>query len=285
GYATTACGLNGLVPVYVDIETTSQLLSITSAVSALTSATAFIVVTHLYGGVVDIPMLRAAVDDAGFPAVAIVEDCAQAHGARLGDRPAGSMGDIATFSFYPTKNLGAMGDGGAVVTSDVELAACVRDLHQYGWQAKYRVHRAGGRNSRMDEVQAAILGALLPHLPASNAERLRIVSRYRESATNGLTFVDGGPGAVAHLAVARTATRDALRAQLTERGIATDVHYPILDCDQPGWRHLPMRFAPGGLSISRQTVQEIVTIPCFPGMTESEIDRVASALADWPGVE
>ncbi|MGH8559063.1 MAG: DegT/DnrJ/EryC1/StrS family aminotransferase [Methylococcales bacterium] len=285
GYATTACRLNGLVPVYVDIETKSQLLSIPSAVGSLSDATAFIVATHLYGGVIDVAKLRAAVDDAGFPEVAIIEDCAQAHGARLDDQPVGSMGEIATFSFYPTKNLGAMGDGGAVVTSDAELAACVRELRQYGWQVKYRVDRAGGRNSRMDEVQAAILGVLLAHLPASNAERIDIVSRYRKSAPEGLTFTEGGPGAVCHLAVARTARRDTLRAHLAERGIATDIHYPILDCDQPGWRALPMRFAPGGIPVSRQAVQEILTIPCFTGMTATEIEHVTTALSDWHAVK
>ncbi|MGH8552349.1 MAG: DegT/DnrJ/EryC1/StrS family aminotransferase, partial [Methylococcales bacterium] len=281
GYATTACRLNDLLPVYVDIEETSQLISIPSVLSALSSDTALIVTTHLYGGVVDVVKLRAAVDDAGFPGIAILEDCAQAHGARLGDRAVGSLGDIAAFSFYPTKNLGAMGDAGAVVTSDAELAACVSDLHQYGWRMKYRVERAGGRNSRMDEIQAAILEMRLSYLPKSNAERLRILSCYREAAGKSLSIVDGGPGAVVHLAVLRTTARDALRDHLMKRGIATDVHYPILDFDQPGWRHLPMRLAPGGLSVSRRSVQEITTIPCFEGMTEDEIQRIASALRDW----
>ena len=173
GYTSTAAKQVGLVPVYADVEEGSQLLSINAAVGALTARTIAVVATHLYGNAVDVRALRAAMDRAGFAGVMIVEDCAQSLGARIGDRITGSMGELATFSFYPTKNLGAMGDGGAVVTGNADLAASVRRLQQYGWSAKYEITARGGRNSRMDEIQAAILSAMLPHLDANNSERRR----------------------------------------------------------------------------------------------------------------
>lgn len=281
GYATTACRQAGLVPVYADIAERSQLLSIESAVAALSDQTLAVVATHLYGGVVNVPALRRAMNVTGYGHVAILEDCAQAHGAHLGTASVGSMGDIATFSFYPTKNLGAMGDAGAIVTSDPALAEAVRKLRQYGWGAKYRVEMAGGRNSRMDEVQAAILDAMLPRLAGLNAERARIRSRLRQAAGDSLQFLDGGEGSVVHLAVARSRARNAFRRFLSERGIESDIHYPVLDCDQLGWAGLPMRMAPGGVPVARRGVDEIVTLPCFPGMTESELAALCGALVEW----
>ncbi|HEX6121187.1 MAG TPA: DegT/DnrJ/EryC1/StrS family aminotransferase [Dongiaceae bacterium] len=281
GYATTACRQVGLVPVYADIEERSQLLAIESAVAALSEQTLAVVATHLYGGVVNVPALRRAVTMAGYGHVAILEDCAQAHGAHLGTAPVGSMGEIAAFSFYPTKNLGAMGDAGAVVTSDPRLAEAARRLRQYGWGSKYRVEMAGGRNSRMDEVQAAILDVMLPHLADLNAERTRIHSRLRKAAGGSLQFVDGGDGRVVHLAVVRSKARDAFRRHLTDRGIESDIHYPVLDCDQRGWAGLPMRMAPGGVPAARRGVGEVVTLPCFPGMTEPELAVLCAALEAW----
>jgi dTDP-4-amino-4,6-dideoxygalactose transaminase len=281
GYATTACRQVGLVPVYADIEERSQLLAIESAVGSLSDRTLAVVATHLYGGVVDVPALKRAMSAAGYGNVTIVEDCAQAHGAHLGTASVGSMGDIATFSFYPTKNLGAMGDAGAIVTSDPALAEAVRKLRQYGWGAKYRVEMAGGRNSRMDEIQAAILDVMLPYLADLNAERARIHSRLRKAAGGSLQFLDGGDGGVVHLAVVRSRARDAFRRHLSDRGIESDVHYPVLDCDQRGWAGLPMRMAPGGVPVARRGVDEIVTLPCFPGMTESELAALCGALAEW----
>jgi len=281
GYTTTACRQIGLVPVYADIDAGSQLLNLKSAVVELSDKTLAVVATHLYGNVVDVPALRAAMDEAGHSSVAIIEDCAQSHGARLGDRLTGTMGDIATFSFYPTKNLGAFGDGGAIVTNDAKLAGTVRALQQYGWRAKYDIGMAGARNSRMDEMQAAILSALLPHLDRHNAERAGILARFSAASGKTVTFLDRSAGAVVHLAVALCDEREAFRSFLNERGIASEVHYPILDTDQHGWRNLPQRIGAGGLAASRSSVERIVTLPCFPGMSEAEIDRICAALADW----
>ncbi len=154
-------------------------------------------------------------------------------------------------------------------------------LHQYGWSDKYHVAMAGGRNSRMDEIQAAILSTLLPHLGDLNGRRLDILSAYREAGGEAVPFLACRTATVAHLAVALCLRRADFRRYMAERGIATDVHYPVLDCDQPGWRDLPRRVGPLGLSRSRRSVERVVTLPCFPFMTDSEINRVIDALRGW----
>lgn len=280
GYASGACWRNGLVPHFVDVEPHSHLMDIHAAVEAASSLTAAVVVTHLYGNVVDVAALKAALAAAGFGHIPVLEDCAQAHGAHIDGRMAGSMGDIATFSFYPTKNLGAMGDGGAVATSDPAIARHVRHLQQYGWGSKYHIDLPNGRNSRMDEVQAAVLDALLPHLESRNAQRRAILQRYRQTALHRIRFIEVGDGAVAHLAVALCDDRDGFRAFLKASGIDTDIHYPVLDCDQVGWAALPMK-GMDGLPVSRSSVGRLCSIPCYPDMTPAEIDHVCAALTKW----
>lgn len=280
GYSTFACRLIGLTPVYADIEETTQLACLDSMLDCVTEQTAFVVATHLYGGPVDVSQLRARLNMIGRTDVPILEDCAQAHGARFGDRLVGSLGDIATFSFYPTKNLGAAGDGGAVVTSDALLADASAALRQYGWSRKYEVVVADGRNSRLDEVQAAILRVLLHHLDVKNARRRWILQRYADAAPPSVRVVNVN-GSVAHLAVVLCDDRDRLRDHLTAAGIGSEVHYPILDVDQPAWRTLPFRTAPGGIAASRRSVESILTLPCFPDLGADEIDRVCNALSTW----
>ncbi len=281
GYSTIACRLVGLTPVFADIERGSQLASLPSVVSAVTDETRVVIVTHLYGGVVDVPRLRAMMDEIGRGNVPIIEDCAQAHGVRLGARRAGSMGDISTFSFYPTKNLGAFGDGGAILTSDQALADHCRKLHQYGWSAKYNIVHPYGRNSRLDEVQASVLRTLLPRLDEWNDKRLTIIDAYSDAAPSSIGVVRSADGTVGHLAVLLTENRDELIQHLIDHGIMTDIHYPILDCDQAGWQELPQRLAPGGIPVSRVSVSQLLTLPCFPTMTEAEIGRVCAALSSW----
>ncbi len=280
GYASCACWHNDLIPHYVDIEAASQLISIPSALAAANTDTAAIVVTHLYGGVVDVGAIRNGLAKAGLSHIPIVEDCAQAHGARIGGAVAGSLGDISTFSFYPTKNLGAMGDGGAVLTSNPAAAAHVRQLQQYGWSSKYHVGIANGRNSRMDEVQAAILDVLLRDVDARNGQRRAILDRYRSFSRRRLQFLEGGDGAVAHLAVLLCDDRDGFRTFMKERGLDTEVHYPILDCDQIGWAGLPMK-GTANLTVSRASVGRLCSVPCYPDMTDGEVDRVCAALTEW----
>lgn len=280
GYAATACRQVGLTPKYVDVEYASQLISIPEVLAATRESTSAIVVTHLYGGVVDVRAIKDGLARAGFAHVPVIEDCAQAHGAKFGDAKVGSLGDVATFSFYPTKNLGAMGDGGAVVTSDVKIASHVRQLQQYGWGGKYRVVCAGGRNSRMDELHAATLDILLKYLDLRNDERRRILRRYRSAAKDRLKFVDGGDGHVAHLAVILCEDRDSFREFMKSRGIETDIHYPILDCDQPGWV-AQSHEAEFDLPVSRRSVGQLCSIPCFPELRVDEVERVVASIAEW----
>lgn len=281
GYTTTACRILGATPVYVDIAQDDQLMSVPAAVAAVGDRTAAVVATHLYGGMADVKGLRAALAAAGHPHVPVIEDCAQAHGLRAGGDRAGAMGDIATFSFYPTKNLGALGDGGAVVTDDAGHAAALRALHQYGWSGKYTVSTPYGRSSRLDEIQARLLTTMLPRLDDANERRRRILDAYVEAAPAGVHVVRSPIATVAHLAVVLTDDRDRLRAWMTERGVGVDVHYPILDCDQSGWRDMPMRIGPSGLAVSRASVARLLTLPCFPTMTGSEVNTVRDALASF----
>lgn len=281
GYSAVAARLAGLTPVYADIEEASQLVSIDSVLSCVSEQTACIVVTHLYGGAVNVPLLRERLDAAGHSDVALVEDCAQAHGARVGGRRVGSLGTIATFSFYPTKNLGAFGDAGCVVTSDPDIALAVDRLRQYGWTAKYEIEHPFGRNSRMDEVQAAILMALLPSLEAANERRVAILDRYAEAASETVRLVRPAGNTVAHLAIVLAEDREGLRRAMTDAGVATDIHYPILDVDQPAWKNLPFREAPGGLVVCRASLPRLLTLPCFPTMREDEIGSVCRVLSAW----
>ena len=202
----------------------------------------------------------------------LVEDCAQAHGLRVDGRHVGLTGDAATFSFYPTKNLGAVGDGGAVVLSS-EAADRARSLREYGWGERYRVEHPGGRNSRLDTLQAAVLSARLPFLDARNERRREIANRYRD-----LVRLLGDPvTTVAHHAVALLddrAARDALRDRLEGLGIMTAVHYPWLVSEMPG---LHVEGGPSPVAADRR--DRMLSLPCFPELTDDEVDTVCEALS------
>lgn len=285
GYTTTACRIVGAIPVYADIDEGSQLLSMQSLENCIGPKLKAVVVTHLYGGVVDVLQVRKVLERCGAGGTPIIEDCAQAHGGCIGEHRVGSLGDVATFSFYPTKNLGAMGDGGAVLTSDLATYTNLKALHQYGWDEKYRVVTPFGRNSRMDEMQAAVLSNLLPYLDDYNQKRRELYAAYRQAAGAGLQFLKfPGTDFVGHLAVVLSDQRDDFVAYMRRQNISVDIHYPILDCDQPGWIGLPMRTdQENGLAASRRSIGRIVSLPCFPLMTEAEVSRVCVALAKWGG--
>lgn len=278
GYTTTACRLVGAVPVYADIDPDTLLLDTDAAASLVAPQVKAVVVTHLYGAVADVEAFRAKVAALGKPCPPVIEDCAQAHGALLRGKKAGTFGDLAAFSFYPTKNLGAFGDAGAVLCRDQAVLERLTRLRQYGWSTKYTVSLPFGRNSRMDELQAAILTARLADLDQANAARRAVIDAYAAAAPAGVTFPSRpGQTPAGHLAVAMVEDRQAFRAHLTAHGIATEIHYPILDCDQPAWRDLPQ--VGGPLPQSRRRVEQIVSLPCFPEMTRTEIDTVVGALA------
>jgi dTDP-3-amino-2,3,6-trideoxy-4-keto-D-glucose/dTDP-3-amino-3,4,6-trideoxy-alpha-D-glucose/dTDP-2,6-dideoxy-D-kanosamine transaminase len=277
GYATTAIVLVGATPVFVDVDASSLTMSPDSVAEALSARTKAVVVTHLYGKMADVAGVQQAV--AGRQ-IAVIEDCAQAHGAVWETRRAGSLGDLGAFSFYPTKNLGAMGDGGAIVTERPEYAERARMLRQYGWSEKYQAVLAEGRNSRLDELHAAILRKKLPYLDGWNQRRREIVARYRDAAAGSpLRFVHHpASDYVAHLCVALHPDRDGLKQRLEERGIGAAVHYPIPDHRQESLRGRCWRAV--DLPTTERVVREILTFPCFAEMTDSEIDYVCRAIRE-----
>ena len=276
-YGTTAILRAGAVPLYIDVDECNLSMSPEALNAAISSKTAAVVATHLYGRMARIEELLAIAGRAGIP---VVEDCAHSVGARKDGRQCGSWGALGCFSFYPTKNLGAMGDAGAVVASDAVLARKVRALRQYGWTSKYHSTLSGGRNSRMDEIQAAVLRVKLPHLNAWNVRRREIAARY-SAGLAGCDLILPLAGAesndVSHLYVIRSRRRDQLRESLCTNGIGTDIHYPIPDHLQPSMRGVPFRQTP--LTVTEQSAREILTLPCFPELTAGELDEVIRAVS------
>ena len=277
GYSSTAIRAAGAVPVYVDVDPGSMNMSPDSLAQVLDPSIRAVIVTHLYGQMADMTSLLKIAGDAGIP---VVEDCAQAHGASAGGKKAGAHGAIGCFSFYPTKNLGALGDGGALTTGDARLAARLRQLRQYGWETKYCSTVAGGRNSRLDEMQAAMLRIKLPLLDEWNAGRREIARRYTTALAPSklicpATFDDSY---VAHLYVCRSTDRDALREHLAAHGVMTDIHYPIPDHLQPAFSDVRQS---AGLPVTERCSREVFTLPCYPELEEDEIRRVTEACLSW----
>lgn len=269
GYASHAIRACGARPLYAEIDPRTLLLDPAALPPLLAQGPRALVLTHLYGRLADVAAIAAV---CAAHAVALVEDCAQAHGAIRGGRRAGSFGTIGCFSFYPTKNLGALGDGGALVTGDAALAERLRALRQYGWAGKYRVGIPGGRNSRLDELQAAILELRLRALDADNARRRAIVRAYDDALAGGAVRPLAGRGGeddVGHLYVVRCRDRDALKAGLAAAGIDSDVHYPIPDHRQPAWADAAVC-----LAHTERACAELLTLPCHPALTDAEVARV-----------
>ncbi|XBS69238.1 DegT/DnrJ/EryC1/StrS family aminotransferase [Acerihabitans sp. KWT182] len=271
-YASSAIYAIGARPVYIDVDPKTLTLCPQALAAALDSPVAAIIVTHLYGQLASIEEIVRLASAAGIP---VLEDCAQAHGARRNGKLAGSFGAAACFSFYPTKNLGALGDGGAVVTDNHETAARMRQLRQYGWGEKYQVDIPGGRNSRMDEIQAAILRVKLLHLDAWNERRRWIARRYNAAFR---AFRVGLPCSteadfVAHLYVIRLANRHRFIDELKHKAIKTDIHYPIPDHRQSAYA----ADHPYPLTVTEHACETVVSLPCYPGLTDDEVDRVITA--------
>jgi dTDP-4-amino-4,6-dideoxygalactose transaminase len=276
GYTSNAAGQIGCGVVYADVDPQTLLVTPASVEAAIGPATRAVVVTHLFGNVAYVP---AILDLCRARGIAVVEDCAQAIGGAIDGRLVGSVGDVAAFSFYPTKNLGAAGDGGAVATDDSAIAARVRSLRQYGWRDRYVVAEQHGRNSRLDEIQAAILRLGLRRVDHLNVRRQGIVDLYAAAVRGpGLRLVTGaGCPTVAHLAVIRARDRARVRSLLTDGGVATDVHYPVPDHRQSGLAQpVRQRLLPE----TDCAAAEILTLPCFPEMTEDETSRVCQLLEE-----
>ena len=274
-YSTTAILAIGADPVFADVEEKTSNLDPEAASAVITPRTKAIIATHLYGRLADVESLRRLCDQHG---IALVEDCAQAHGARRDGKMAGSFGDAASFSFYPTKNLGALGDGGLVTCKDASVAQRVRRLRQYGWQSKYRSVEIG-RNSRLDELQAALLRAFLPMLESDNDRRRSIAARYANVKHGFIVHphVDT-QSYVAHLYVIRSKMREQLRQHLNDEGIATDVHYPTLDFEQPALAQSARTFS---TPVAKNGCETVLSLPCYPEMTDEEVDYVCDAIGAW----
>ncbi len=234
------------------------------------------IAVHLYGQACDLDPMLAACAAQG---VALIEDCAQAHGARLDGRMLGTMGVAAAFSLYPTKNLGALGDGGVLATDDFELADRIAAIRQYGWKDRY-VSAMVGINSRLDEVQAAILRARLPHLDAGNARRRDIAAAY-DAALEGGPFAPptrrAGAEHVFHQYVLRVPERTAMQARLRAEGVGTGIHYPVPVHLQGAYQgRTPL--GPAGCGETERAAREVMSLPMYPELTGAEVDRVCAAL-------
>jgi dTDP-4-amino-4,6-dideoxygalactose transaminase len=273
--APTATGIlrAGATPVFVDVLEDPLTMDAGALGAAMTPRTKAVLPVHLYGRVADVDAIAAFARDQG---LLLVEDCAQAHGATWNGRPAGSFGQAAAWSFYPTKNLGALGDGGAITTGDPAVAARIARLRVYGYATRNDAEEAGF-NSRLDELQAAALRVRLRGLAAGNRRRAEIVARY-DAALGGAVRVPprarAGEIPAHHLYVVRVPDRVAFRARLAGLGIGTDVHYPCAVHEQPAFARLPR----GPLPVTERATREVVSLPLHPRLSDAEADLVVEAV-------
>ena len=280
-FATAGAVVNaGGVPIFADVLADSQNIDPASIARLVSDRTAAIVPVHLWGNPVDLPGLRAAL---GGRKVFVLEDAAQAVDATVGGRRVGGLADAGSFSFYPSKNLGAAGDGGIFTTNDPKLADLVAMLREHGSSQKLYHHERVGKNSRMDEMQAAVVRRKLPFLPAWTASRQAVAARYtaafadlREVATPAT--LPGGTN-VFHLYILRAERRDELLAHLKARNIGAGVYYPVPLHRQPCFA----KFSPAACPVSDRLATETIAIPCFPGLRTDEQDVVVAAVRAFYG--
>ena len=282
GYTAIGIRHAGATPVFADVEPESLCLDAGAVARTLgEQEVQAIVPVHIFGGAGG--GWEKVLELADRHRVPVIEDACQAHGASSSGRALGSFGRAAAFSFYPTKNLGALGDAGLVATADEGLAARVRSLRS-GAQGKRHHHLAPGWNSRLDEIQAAVLNERLPALPAGNRRRAALALRYRE-LLNGLPlrFVTPGPGVEgsSHLFVIRTARRDALREHLERAGIDALVHYPAALTEQPAFADASL--AGGSCPEAEAAARQVLSLPLHPGLSEREVERVAATVGAFFG--
>jgi dTDP-4-amino-4,6-dideoxygalactose transaminase len=264
-------------PVLCDADPSSGVIDLGSLEGALCKRTRAVVPVHLYGQCADTEAIVGMCEPRG---IAVVEDCAQAHAASLRGRGAGTIGAAGAFSFYPTKNLGAVGDGGAIITGDTGVAERLRLLRHYGQVDRYR-HEGFGLNSRLDEIQAAIVRTKLPRLDGWTERRREIASIYSAALRDGpvepLVELPGRRHAF-HLFVVRAPDRERLRADLSDRGIGTLIHYPLPIHRQPAFAELSG--GPVPLRGAERLGESVLSLPLYPELTEEEIDAVAAVAAD-----
>ena len=273
----------GATPVLIDIEPDfytmdpAELAEVLAHPPASVPPIRAVIPVHLYGQPVALDPIVEACRRHG---VAVIEDCAQAHGATIGAHKVGTFTEVATFSFYPTKNLGALGDGGMLATQDTTLGADIAALRQYGWRTHY-ISDAVGVNSRLDEMQAAILRVKLHHLDAQNARRQAIAAAY-DAALRGASLTPptrrAGVGHVFHLYVLRASDRAAVQARLREAGIGTGIHYPSPVHSQPAYRGR-VALGPSGCRATEIAAEQVLSLPMYPELTDAQVTQVCEALS------
>ena len=276
-YSTTAILSVGAKPLYLDVDLKNKSVIYSDVSKAIKMKVKAIIVTHLYG--LANPVIKKIASECKKKKIILIEDCAQAHGARLNNKLVGSFGDIGCFSFYPTKNLGGLGDAGAIVTNKNSIANKAFKLRQYGWSKKYIVGVCGGRNSRMDEIQASILSKLLLGLNKLNTKRRKIANFYSKMIVNKNIIVPEpqGNNFVAHLYVVRTKKRESLIRWLKKYKIDTDIHYPKPDYKQKNVKN----YIKLNLANTEILTKEILSIPCNPYLKDSELKRIVKVINLW----
>jgi dTDP-4-amino-4,6-dideoxygalactose transaminase len=274
----TVCAVEqaGATPVLVDIDPKTYTMDPVAVEAAITPHTAALLPVHLYGQPAD---MTALCDLAERHHLLLIEDCAQAHGARQAGRLVGTFGHLAAFSFYPTKNLGAYGDGGAVLTKDTLLADRLRRLRNYGQTSRY-IHAQRGTNSRLDEIQAAILNVKLTHLDQHNEIRRQLANHYTQFLKQTIQpWVNAQNYHVYHLYVIRHPRRDNLMATLKRCGIGTLVHYPIPVHMQEAYTDLG--YKPGSLPVTERTAREALSLPLYVGLAPEAVEQIAQVITDF----
>src|SRR5215470_10811828 len=279
-YIATAFAITytGALPVFVDVDPLTYNMDPAAVAAALSHRTRAILPVHMYGQAADVDAIRRAA-----PGIAVVEDAAHAHGATLHDRHAGSLGDLAAFSFYPTKVLGALGDGGAITASTPDLETKVRQLRYMGQQVKFD-HAILGYQERLDEMQAAFLRVKLRYLDEQVARRRRVAARYAELlGRTPLTLpADDATGRHAYyMYTVQAPERDALAKHLTKRGIGNMVIYPRLVTQAGAYATLPWRAGP--IPVASGLPEKLLSLPMFAELTDAEIDRVGAAIGEFYG--
>lgn len=275
-YSALAIMMAGATPVFADLDSDRLTLDPERVEAAITARTRAILPVHLYGQPADMTAVEAI---ARRHNLAIVEDACQAHLATATGRPVGTIGAAGAFSFYPTKNLGALGDAGAIVTSDASLADRLKRLRNGGQTNRYH-HLEFGVNTRLDEIQAAVLRARLPRLAGWTTRRRALAARYRAALKGAPLTVppERDPGHVYHLFPVLSATRDAFQAHLKSSGIETLIHYPVAIPKQPALAGVAAATCP----IAERVCNEVFSLPLHPSLSEAEVDTIAAAAHAFP---
>lgn len=276
GYASLAVLSAGHVPVFCDVSAETFLIDLESIGDRVNGANALIM-THLYGQMGNMAEVMSWARERN---ILVIEDCAQSFGAAQLEKKSGTFGDIGAFSFYPTKNLGGIGDGGAICTSNQDYANRIKTLRQYGWSDRYNIVHANARNSRLDSINATVLRAKLSSIDANNRTRREILQKYVDAFgdTPFFSYKFVAADNVAHLAVGKTSNTQEMIKFFQENGIELSRHYPIPDSKQTGLNYLGVEFSN---PVSQQVCEQVISIPIYPWLTEEQVNHVCEVIKIW----